>query len=79
MTVLNHLGHCISYTKDGELETELPSAIQNCKKICPEGAKYGPVMGNAYDNFDEMVQTLSGLNTLHDTMGILYQTIRSSC
>ena len=32
-------------------------------------------MGMAFDNFDELTQTLSGSNTLHDTMGILYQNI----
>ena len=75
MTVLNRFGHCISYTKEEELVTELATAIQNREKSCPKGAKYGPVMGNAFDNYDEMVQTLSGFNTLHDTMGIFYQNI----
>ena len=75
MSVLNRFGHCISYSKEEELETELATAIQNQQKSCPKGAKYGPVMGNAFDNYDEMVQTLSGFNTLHDTMGIFYQNI----
>lgn len=30
-------------------------------------------MGTAFDNYDELTNTLSGANTLHDTMGILYQ------
>jgi len=32
-------------------------------------------MGNAYDNYDELVHTLSGLDSLHDTMGIFYQNV----
>lgn len=32
-------------------------------------------MGLAFDNFDEMTNTLSGTDTLHDTMGIMYQNI----
>lgn len=75
MTVLNRLGHCISYSKYEELETELASTIQIRKTCSPKGAKHGPVMGNAFDNYDELVHTLSGLDSLHDTMGIFYQNI----
>ena len=32
--------------------------------------------GVAFDNFDRFVETLSGKDTLHDTVGIVYQTIR---
>ena len=32
-------------------------------------------MGLAFDNFDELTQTLSGSNTLRDTMKILYQNL----
>ena len=67
MSVLNRFGHCISYSKEKELETELATAIQNQQKSCPKGDKYGPVMGNTFDNYDEMVQTLCGFDTLHDT------------
>lgn len=35
----------------------------------------GLPMGLAFDNLVELTQTLSGSNTLHDTMGILYQNI----
>ena len=31
------------------------------------------IMGLAFDNFDELSETLTGANTLHYTMGILYQ------
>lgn len=75
MTVLNRLGHCISYSKYEELETELATTIQSRQKCSPKGAKRGPVMGNAFDNYDELVHTLSGLDSLHDTMGIFYQSI----
>ena len=75
MTVLNRLGHCISYSKYEELETELATAIQSRQTSSPRGAKHGPVMGNAFDNYDELVHTLSGFESLHDTMGIFYQNI----
>lgn len=75
MTVLNRLGHCISYSKYEELETELAVAIQSRHASSPKGAKCGPVMGTAFDNYDERVHTLSGFESLHDTMGIFYQVI----
>ena len=75
MAVLNRLGYCISYSKHEELETELATAIQNRQKSSPKGAKRGVTMGNAYDNYDELVHTLSGLDSLHDTMGIFYQNV----
>lgn len=75
MTVLNRLGHCISYSKYEELETELATAIQSRQTSSPRGAKRGPVMGNAFDNYDELVHTLSGFESLHDTMGIFYHSI----
>ena len=33
--------------------------------------------GIAFDNFDRIVETLSGKDTLHDTVGITYQRIQS--
>ena len=73
MIVLKRLGHCISYSKYEELETELATYIENRQLCSPKGAKRGPVMGNAFDNYDELVHTLSGYESLHDTMGIFYQ------
>ena len=35
-------------------------------------------MGLAFDNYDELTNTLSGAETLHDTMGILYQNTGES-
>ena len=75
MTVLNRLGHCISYSMYEELETELAMAIRSRETCSPVGAKRGIVMGNAFDNYDEIVFSLSGLESLHDTMGIFYQVV----
>lgn len=38
MTVLNRFGHCISYSKYEELETDLAVAIQNRQTSSPKGA-----------------------------------------
>ena len=73
LTVLNKFGYGISYSKEEELETELASAIIEKDKCAPDGTAHGLVMGNAWDNNNELTHTLSGSDTLHDTMGILYQ------
>lgn len=73
LTLVNKFGYTVSYTKEEELETELASLILSRGKECPDGVKVGATMGTAFDNYDELTNTLSGANTLHDTMGILYQ------
>ena len=73
LTVLNKFGYGISYSKEEELETELASAFIEKGNCAPDGRVHGLVMGNAWDNYDELTRTLSGSDTLHDTMGILYQ------
>ena len=75
--MLNRYGHCVSYTTTDELETELTFTVASASKISPPD----PVPDSsltvdiAYDNFDRFVETLSGKNTLHDRVGIVYQFV----
>lgn len=71
--MLNRFGHIIDYRTTEELETSLSEAIQNKQQACPEGTIDKMVMGLAFDNFDELTETMLGEDMLHDTMGILYQ------
>lgn len=73
--VMNRFGHCVNYSCLEELETATAEALKGREKACPEDTIPGLPMGLAFDNFDELTQTLSGSDTLHDTMGILYQNI----
>ena len=75
VTVLNRFGHCLNYSSLEELETATADALQERGVACPDGTLKGSPMGLAFDNFDEITQTLSGADSLHDTMGILYQNI----
>ena len=78
--ILNHFGHSISYHTIEAIETDLATNIiaRNC--ATPEGIDQSPGLstGVAWDNYDENTETLSGGNTLHDTVGICYQNIISS-
>ena len=71
--LLNRYGHIVSYHTIEEIETSLGENILNMDQTCPEGTVPDQVCGLAFDNFDEIPETLSGAGTLHDTMGILYQ------
>ena len=74
VSILNRFGHCLNYNCLEELETAIGSAIQDREVACPEGTVQDLPFGVAFDNFDELTETLSGSDTLHDTMGILYQS-----
>ena len=75
--MLNRYGNCVSYTTTEELETELTFTATSASKISladlvPDSSL---TVGMAYDNFDWFVETLSGKNTLHNTVGIVYQSV----
>ena len=73
--VLNRLGHSSSYSAVEEIETELTFEGTKENRLIPQqmimDSEAG--VGLAFDNFDCFVKTLSGKDTLHDTVGIAYQ------
>lgn len=76
LNVLNRMGHCISYTLTQEIETELAYGCSIAKRSLPFGLELQrPELHThvAFDNYDRFVETSSGKNTLHDTVGIVYQ------
>ena len=75
--MLKRYGHCVSDTTTGVLITELTLTVASGSKISlpdlvPDSSL---TVGIAYDNFDRFVETLSGKNTLHNTVGIVYQSV----
>ena len=75
--IINRLGHCISYHTIEEIETEVMSESAKSNLFTPSDVKLDPHYGTgvAWDNFDRFVETVSGKDTLHDTVGIAYQTV----
>lgn len=75
--IINRYGHCCSYHVAKELETETTYASSQRSATCPEGIirTKGLHTGLAFDNFDRFVDTSSGKDTLHDTVGIIYQNV----
>lgn len=77
LNILNRMGFCISYTVAAELETELAYSCSSEERILPHGLIPCQNLRThlAFDNFDRFVETSSGKDTLHDTVGIAYQNI----
>uniref|UniRef100_A0A6P7FRI3 Uncharacterized protein LOC114331907 n=1 Tax=Diabrotica virgifera virgifera TaxID=50390 RepID=A0A6P7FRI3_DIAVI len=75
--ICNRYGHCCSYHTIEELETEATFYANDKSVICPLNTVLLPdyCTGIAFDNYDRYVETLNGKDTLHDTVGILYQNI----
>ena len=55
-----------------EMETELIFEAANKEQLTPTGMVIAANLstGIVFDNFDRFVETLSGKDTLHDTVGI---------
>ncbi|GFX22544.1 hypothetical protein TNCV_2784801 [Trichonephila clavipes] len=75
--ILNRLGHCCNYNTLEELETEATISSLNRSQICPPDIIQCPSLstGVTFDNFDRYVDTLTGKDTLHDTVGIIYKKV----
>ncbi len=77
VSIINHLGHCVSYNVAIELETELTYTVSKENILIPAefnlNSQYAT--GLAFDNYDRFVETHNGRDTLHDTVGIIYQNI----
>lgn len=79
VTILNKFGHSISYHVAEELETAMTYTAHKANEIIPSGivAVNGRSTHLAFDNYDRYVDTFNGKNTLHDTVGIIYQFART--
>ena len=77
-TVLQILNrYCSSYNTIQEIETELTFEANKRQEVLPYGMELGiNDIDIAWDNYDCFVETKDGKNTLHDTVGISYQTLQ---
>lgn len=74
--VLNRMGHCVSYTTTQAIETEMAYGCSIEERVLPHGMESErPELHThlAFDNYDRFVETASGKDTLHDTVGIAFQ------
>ena len=76
ITLLNHFGHCQSYSQVMELETAICNQINTQEFLLP--ATISSMMNNvvlhfSWDNFDLSEETPSGAGTTHVAHGIVLQ------
>lgn len=74
--ILNKLGFCLSYSVIEGVGTEIAHALNQQTSRMPQGLEQNrPELctGVAFDNYDRYVETKSGKNTMHDTVGIVFQ------
>ena len=73
--IMNRLGHCAIYHTIEEVKMEATFESTKRNLVTPLGMKPRCGTGVTWDNFDRFVETITGKETLHDTVGITYQTI----
>ena len=75
--MLNHMNQSVSYSVAEELETELTYNVTKDNSVTPPGLSESSDtgIGLAFDNYDRFMDTPSGKDTLHDTVGIGYQLV----
>ena len=74
------MGHCVSYHTVQEVETEMTFEANSRSTYTPFGMSLKQHCGTgvAWDNYDRYVETQSGKDTLHDTVGIAYQLVKDN-
>ena len=80
VNILNRLGHCASYSIIEGLETKLLFVVTKEERLIQDGMSLNAAINIdvAFDNFDRLLKTVSGKDTLHDTVSIAYKTSSSA-
>ena len=68
----------LNYNLVEKIETELTYAANEKDILTPSGMNIdaNACTGLAFDNYNRFVGTLTGKDTLHDTVGIAYETVK---
>ncbi|MCG7882443.1 MAG: hypothetical protein JAY96_12745 [Candidatus Thiodiazotropha endolucinida] len=78
-TLLNRLGHCESYSFSVELETAIAQALEQTSSLLSTQIIREPevpsLFHSEFDNFDQLINTLTGAGSIHTAHGIMMQEI----
>lgn len=81
-TFLNRLGHCESYSFSLELETAIAKAAEESSSLITSQIIRQPKVPSAFysefDNFDQLINTLTGMNAIHSVHRIMMQDINDN-
>ena len=80
-TLLNRLGHCESHAFSAELETSIAKAVEQTSSLLTPQIVREPdvpsIFHSEFDNFDQLVNTMSGTDSVHTAHGIMLQEVLS--
>lgn len=78
-TLLNRLGHCESNSFSVELETMIAKAVEQTSSLFTPQTVHNPTVNSLFrsefDNFDQLINTLSRGCSFHTAHGIMLQEI----
>ena len=70
---MNRLGYCVDYHVVERMATDLAQNIEDKRRATPDNLLQMFGHGMASNNYHEIPETLSGSDSLHETVGICYQ------
>lgn len=77
ITLLNRMGHSENYSFSLELETELSQAVTETSTLLSTQIIRSPdapsVFHSEFDNFDQLLNNLTGMDSIHTAHGIMLQ------
>ena len=79
VTILNRMGHCENYFYTLEMETGLAKAITKTSTLLSTQIVRAPesksVFHSEFDNFDQLLNSITGNDSVHTAHGIMLQDI----
>ena len=78
ITVLNRLGHCISYWKVLEIENATSDALDEASSVLTPAIARGTsnvLFHSVWDNFDQNLTSIQGNSSIHTSHGMMVQEI----
>jgi len=82
VTLLNRMGHSESYSFSLELETAIAQAVEKTSSFLSTQIVRDPdapsVFHSEFDNFDQLLNDLTGMGSIHTAHGIMLQEIEGN-
>ncbi|KAL5013682.1 hypothetical protein ScPMuIL_007952 [Solemya velum] len=78
-TLLNRLGHCESHSLSVKLETAIATSLEQTSSLLSAQILREPnaqsIFHSEFDNYDQLVNTLTGVGSIHTAHGIMIQEV----
>ena len=79
INILNRFGHCENYSFSLELETAIAQTVSEMSSVLSPQIIRNPdisaVFHSEFDNFDQLINTLTGMYSVHTAHGIMLQEL----